>query len=87
MKHILVGMILISCVVCPTFAEDQAGTLADREPIWTLAALSNHPPAAPATDRYQLEWQKELLAFQLAYGRELVDLPDPIETGSVTEVE
>ena len=86
MKHILVGMVSMTCVVCPTFA-DEAGRLADREPVWTVAALSNRPTPAPTADQYQLEWQKELLAFQLAYGRELADLPDTIETGSVTAAE
>ena len=80
-------MVLMTCLVRPIFADEQAATADNREHIWTLATLGSYPPAAPAADQYQLEWQKKLLAFQLAYGRELGELPDLIETGSVTEAE
>ncbi len=87
MKHILVGMILLTCLARPAFADDKVLTLGDREPVWTAAALGNYPSAALAANQYQFEWQRQLLAFQLSYSSELADFPDIIETGSITEGE
>jgi len=86
-KHILVGMVLATCAVSPALSDDQRGTLVDRQSVWTVAALGDHPPPAPTVDHYQLEWQQQLLAFQLAYSKVLADRPDMIETGSVTATE
>lgn len=73
----------------PTLAaESLDANVGQRLSQWTKVAVAIEP-TPPSPQNYRLEWQRELLAFQLSYSKRLVKEQmtsiDPIETGSINK--
>jgi hypothetical protein len=58
--------------------------LGERTNAWTMAALATDAAVAPDST-YRLDWQKQLLSFQLEFARSLRVPTDPVQTGSISQ--
>lgn len=86
LKPLISIIALVISVSSGSGADRTASSLLDRAAVLTVAARSINVPKTKAPVEYGLEWQRRLLAFQLAYAAELgaASLIDPTETGSIT---
>lgn len=85
MKSALIGFGLLALLaVGQATAGDSVDRLGERTSAWTIAALATDAAVAPDST-YQLEWQKQLLRFQLEFARSLLVPTDPVQTGSISQ--
>lgn len=85
MKSALTGFGLLALLAAgQATAGDNIDRLGERTGVWTIAALANDAAVAPDST-YQLEWQKQLLRFQLEFAKSLLRPTDPVQTGSISQ--
>ncbi len=81
-----IALMQVSLAGAAAPTSNAASVFGERTKVWTTAALATRPAISPEAS-YPLDWQRELLAFQLAYGRSLLTTDDqssdPITTGSI----
>jgi hypothetical protein len=85
---VVAATLVMALVAAPcAWAVEQTPGFSNRLSTWTAAARHSRP-VPDTVSSYRLGWQRELLAFQLSYGRRLESERssqpvDTIETGSI----